>query len=289
MNILVIGGTGLIGKHITSSLLEAGHRVTIGTRGKGQDTFGDQVQRLILDRQDPDNLKQVLDPLNFDVVYDTQAYTSNEVKYLLDAITPNKYIQISTIACYFPNLKDGLKEADFDPLTYPLRWMNRKDDNYGEIKRQAECAIYQQYPHINATSVRFPFVVGTDDVTRRMHFYIEHVLEQKPLQINNLDEKLAFIQSHEAGDFMAWLAGQDISGPVNASSIGTISPKEILAYIEAKTGITPILSETGDPAPYNNCAQFSLDLSKTHYPFSHLNGWIYDLIDHLIQEANPNE
>lgn len=286
MNILVIGGTGLIGQHITSALLEVGHRVTIGTRGQGQDNFGDKVERLVLDRQNPENLKDVLGNLTFDVVYDTQAYTSNDVKYLLDAITPSKYIQISTITCYFPNLKDGLKEEDFDPKAYPLRWLNRKDDNYGEIKRQAECAIYQQFPHVLSISVRFPFIVGTDDITRRLHFYVEKVIQNQPLFVNNPTEKLSFIQSHEAGDFMAWLADQNINGPVNASAIGTLSVGEILAYIQSKTGIAPILSETGAPAPYNNVGQFSLDLSKTSYPFSHLQGWIFDLLDHLIEEAS---
>ena len=52
MNILVLGGTGFFGKHLVWELLHRGHEVTIATRGRTPDDFGDRVRRLIVDRTD---------------------------------------------------------------------------------------------------------------------------------------------------------------------------------------------------------------------------------------------
>ena len=43
MNILVIGGTRFFGIDMVNELLTAGHDVTIATRGKASDSFGDNV------------------------------------------------------------------------------------------------------------------------------------------------------------------------------------------------------------------------------------------------------
>ena len=43
MNILVIGGTRFFSIHMVNELLTAGHDVTIATRGKASDSFGDKV------------------------------------------------------------------------------------------------------------------------------------------------------------------------------------------------------------------------------------------------------
>lgn len=50
MNILVIGGTRFFGIHMVNELLTAGHDVTIATRGKASDSFGDKVKRIFLER-----------------------------------------------------------------------------------------------------------------------------------------------------------------------------------------------------------------------------------------------
>jgi len=286
MKILVVGGTGLIGSHITRELLKKGHQVTIGTRGKGEDNFSDEVQRLILNRVEPDNLLQALNGLEFDVVYDTQAYSSNEVKYLLEAVSCKKYIEVSTISVYSPEIKNLLTEEEFDPYEYPLNWCDRGEFSYDEIKRQAECAIFQSYAAIPSIAVRIPYVIGIDDTTRRLHAYVESILNKKAIHIDNLEAEISFIKSSEAGKFMAWLADTDLQGPVNASSIGQISISEIVAYIENKTGIKAILSDRADEASYNGCPSFSLNLEKATtagFEFSSLNEWIFELIDELIK------
>ncbi|MGR4032399.1 NAD-dependent epimerase/dehydratase family protein, partial [Bacillus sp. ZZQ-131] len=50
--VLVLGGTRFFGKHLVEYLLQAGHDVTIATRGVTEDSFGSAVKRIIVDRED---------------------------------------------------------------------------------------------------------------------------------------------------------------------------------------------------------------------------------------------
>lgn len=50
MKILVIGGSRYFGIHMVNKLLEQGHEVTIATRGKTPDSYGDKVERITIQR-----------------------------------------------------------------------------------------------------------------------------------------------------------------------------------------------------------------------------------------------
>ncbi|HBE86010.1 MAG TPA: hypothetical protein DDW53_12230 [Lachnoclostridium sp.] len=156
------------------------------------------------------------------------------------------------------------------------------------MKRLAECALFQAYPLQNSAAVRFPFVIGTDDYTKRLYFYIEHVVKEIPMFIDNIDAQMEFVSSDEAGRFLAFLAEQECTGAFNGSNTGTISLREIIAYVEEKTGRRTVLSKAGDNGPYNGAPDYSLNTrlaSEWKFDFSPLKSWIYDLIDKFIQEA----
>ena len=96
---------------------------------------------------------------------------------------------------------------------------------------------------------------------------------------------MGFIRSDEAGDFLAFLVGEDVSGAINGSAFGTISIKEILDYVEKKTGHTAILSDDGEEAPYNGEPEYSINTEKATalgFRFSNLKDWIYELLDYYI-------
>ena len=50
MKILVIGGTRFFGIHMVNELLANGYEITIATRGKSSDEYGDRVKRLVIER-----------------------------------------------------------------------------------------------------------------------------------------------------------------------------------------------------------------------------------------------
>ena len=284
MKILVLGGTRFFGIRMVQDLLKMGHEVAIGTRGLSKDPFGEQVKRIALDRSNGESLRQALQGKRFDLVIDKIAYCSNDIKRLLDFIDCQKYIYMSTTAVYAPK-KINLVEEDFDPLAMDLVWCERKDFPYGQVKMQAEAAITQKYPGQKYIAVRYPVVLGKDDYTKRLLFYAEHVARSIPMYIDNLDAQMSFIRSDEAGAFMAFLADKNFCGAVNGASKGTVSLREIIEFLEKKTGKKALLSADGEAAPYNGESEFSVNTDKAKalgFEFSDVNDWVYDLLEYFL-------
>ncbi len=284
MKILVLGGTRFFGIRMVQDLLKMGHEVAIGTRGLSKDPFGEQVKRIALDRSNGESLRQALHGKRFDLVIDKIAYCSNDIKRLLDFVDCQKYIYMSTTAVYAPK-KINLVEEDFDPLAMDLVWCERKDFPYGQVKMQAEAAITQKYPGQKYIAVRYPVVLGKDDYTKRLLFYAEHVARSVPMYIDNLDAQMSFIRSDEAGAFMAFLADKNFCGAVNGASKGTVSLREIIEFLEKKTGKKALLSADGEAAPYNGESEFSVNTDKAKalgFEFSDVNDWIYDLLEYFL-------
>lgn len=288
MEILVIGGTRFFGIHMVNKLLENGHDVTIATRGKASDNYGDKVRRIYIERTNEDSVKEALKGKHYDVVIDKIAYCSNDIKYVMDNVDCDKYIYMSSTSVYEPKHINTL-ESDFDGTSKEFVWCDRIAFPYEQIKRQAEYALWQKYSNRNWIAVRYPFAIGKDDYTKRLLFYVEHVMKSIPMHIDNLDYQMGFIRSDEAGEFMAFLVDKDVRGAINGSSKGTISIKEIIDYIEKKTGTKAIIVEEGESAPYNGEPEYSINTEKAQalgFEFSILQDWIYELIDYYIQLIN---
>lgn len=195
---------------------------------------------------------------------------------------------MSSTAVYDPKHINTVEE-DFDGKNGELIWCDRQDYPYDVIKRHAEYALWQKYPEKNWIAVRYPFVTGRDDYTKRLYFYAEHVLKELPMKIDNPDSRMSFIRSDEAGKFLSFLVDKDFKGAVNGSSKGTVSIWEILNYLEKETGMRAIISDDGDPAPYNGEPDYSINTEKAEslgFDFTSLNDWLYGLIDYYIDVAH---
>jgi len=104
-------------------LLEQGHDVTIATRGKTPDNYGDNVQQIILQRANEESVRETLNGTHFDVV------------------DCNKYMYMPSTSIYDSKTIDT-KENDFYAVAKELIWCDRKAFPYEEIKRQVECALW---------------------------------------------------------------------------------------------------------------------------------------------------
>lgn len=285
MKILVIGGTRFFGIHMVNELLAKGHDVTIATRGKASDSFGDKVKRIYLERTREDSVRDALSGIHYDVVIDKIAYCSNDIKYVMDVVDCDQYIYMSSTAVYAPKHINTVEE-DFDGNGNELIWCNRDAFSYEQVKRQAEYALWQKYSERNWIAVRYPFVIGKDDYTNRLLFYVEHIMKSIPMSIDNIDCQMSYIRSDEAGEFLAFLIDKEVTGAVNGASVGTISIKEIIEYVEQKTGTKAIIDDEGETAPYNGEPEYSICTDKAKslgYQFTELKDWIYELLDHYIQ------
>ncbi|MFA0815785.1 MAG: NAD-dependent epimerase/dehydratase family protein [Anaerofustis sp.] len=285
MNCLVIGGTRFFGIHLIKSLLENGHEVTIATRGKHPDPFGDFVQRVAVDRTDMQQMKKTFENRYFDAVIDDLAYCALDVKCSLDHIQCGRYVIASSAVIY--ELHPNTTEDDFLPLEKELVWSGRTDYPYKENKMYAECALFQAYAQQNAAAARFPFVLGKDDYTKRLTYYVANQIKEIPMHADNIDSQMSFIRSDEAGKFLAFLVESDYRGPINACSAGSISIREIGEYVKSKTGKSPIYGNDGEDAPYNDTPSYNINTEKAEaigFRFTPLKEWIYELIDYEIAQ-----
>jgi nucleoside-diphosphate-sugar epimerase len=286
--ILILGGTRFFGKRLVERLLQdSGNDVTILTRGETSDPFGDRIQRIQVDRSEPDALAEAIGVTSWDVVYDNICFSPDEAdqaRRIFDGKT-KRYILTSSLSVYDFS-EEALTEEIFDPERYPIQYGGAQDFTYKEAKRIAEAILIQQatFPVV---AVRFPIVLGTDDYTRRLHFHIEHVRSELPIGIPNPEAHISFIRSDEAADFLYWLGESTVTGPINACSDGTVRIKDILSMIEKENGKQAVIQrETSDEhmSPFGIKQSWFMDTTKAQsegYSFLSLRDWLPELVSSL--------
>src|SRR4051812_41768041 len=103
MNVLIIGGTGLISTRITRELLAAGHRLTVFNRGRAPLVAGDNVAQIIGDRTDAARFEaQMAEAGLFDCVIDMRCFTPAEAESAVRAFRgrTRQLIFCSTVDVY---------------------------------------------------------------------------------------------------------------------------------------------------------------------------------------------
>ncbi|WP_283746726.1 NAD-dependent epimerase/dehydratase family protein [Bacillus cereus] len=283
--VLVLGGTRFFGKQLVEALLQEGHDITIATRGFTEDSFGDTVKRIVVDREDEELLEERVEGKSYDIVYDNLCYSPNAAKIICKVLRGRvkKYVMTSSMAVYEPAL--NLQEEEFNPYEYSITYGDRGNFTYSEGKKLAEAVLFQ-HATFPVVAVRFPVVIGENDYTKRLQFYVEYVMKQESIFVDHVDGKLSFIHEKEAGEFLAWCGMENIEGPINACSNGVISMEEVIRFIEDNSGTKALIQEAGENiAPYNeiiNCTLHNRKARELGFPFRELNTEIKNVLQHYI-------
>lgn len=290
-NVLVLGGTSFFGKKLVQLLLDKEIEVTIATRGKSNDQFGDKVKRLIIERENKESLQRELNDNKWDVCFDQTCYSPLEALDICEILKDNIHKMIFTSSGAVYDFGATRTEEDFDPYHYKIERMGSRKEyvgisGYQEAKRSAE-AIYFQQASFPVAAVRFPFVIGTDDYTNRLKFHVDSIIGGIPMYIPNLHKKLDFITSDDASRFLYWLAENDLTGPFNGSFEKDILFKDLIRLIEKITEKKAIIAsnvkENHKPSPYILSSDYSLDSSKAikeGFKFSNMEESLYSIIDY---------
>lgn len=289
---LVMGGTQFFGKRLVANLLQAGYDVTIATRGKTADPFGDSVNRLIIDREARETLEKAVAGKSWDVVYDQTCYSPQEALDACELFSgkTGRYIFTSTMAVY--DYGSGRVEADFDPYRHPIGKIGTRREyagllGYQEAKRTAEAILFQQ-ADFSVAAVRFPVVIGPDDFTNRLRFHVEHVQRQIPIGISNPDITMCFISSEDAGRTLSWLADSQLAGPVNSCSYGELTLRQLLMQIEELVGKRAVIvaeAQPADQSPYAMPESWSVNpqkIKEAGFTASSLQDWLPELLKHYV-------
>ncbi len=292
MKILILGGTRFIGKHLVGELLSKNHDITIATRGIANDDFGSDVKRIKLDRYSASELKKNLCGKQFDLTYDSLAYSSNDVKNLLDVLECKRYIMTSTASVY-DDLHVHINEAEFNPLRHELIWCDYNNFDYGESKRQAEAALFQEYSSFSPVAVRFPLVIGKDDYTERVEIYIKNICNNTAMNITDVNNQIAFVTVEDAAKALCMLSEVELTGSFNIASDNTFSVNDIIREAEKISGCKLNNAAGCTDMPFNGFPEFSLNTEKIKeaidYSFADIKAYMPKLIDYYIKKATNNE
>ena len=195
--VLLIGGSGFMGRHVARELCAEGHRVTVLSRGKRDPVAG--AVALTADRQDPASLAAALENQRFDVTIDFVAYDATDIERLL--LVPyaalGRYFLISTGQVYLvtEGAEPPFREEDAE---FPVRaepeagTRDHANWTYGLGKRRAEKALLAlRATHgVRGVALRLPIVQGEGDGSLRLWAYLERMLDGGPLVLPDGAQRL---------------------------------------------------------------------------------------------------
>lgn len=224
---------------------------------------------------------------DWDVIVDFACFTAHDARQSEYFERVGRYIFISTASVYDLGFHRG--ETDFDPVNWKLHdspSAKEKEQSYQFGKRMAE-AVFAQEAKFPVAMIRFPFIVGADDYTRRLEFHVEHALDGQPIYIPNLKARISMCDSEDAAKFLEWSLAQTFTGPVNVASPEVISLEELVALIERKTGRKMTFAkeeDDGNHSPYGADSDATLNVDKLAslgYRPKSMKAWLPALIETL--------
>ncbi len=181
MEILVIGGTLFIGRHLVESLQAAGHQVTILHRNPAT-RLPEGTTGLIADRNDAESVRTAVAGREFDGVFDNvydweRGTTGAQVEATARVFAGDRlqrYVFMSSVAAY----GDGLDRVEDDPLA-PAD----SRDIYSRNKADSERALFRLHRDegFPAITLRPPFVYGPGNPMYREAFFWDRLRDGRPM------------------------------------------------------------------------------------------------------------
>ncbi len=290
MKVLVIGGTKYFGRHLVNDLVKNNHEVVLFSRGLQDFPLKSKVIHIKGDRNLKNELTLVRDHGPYDLVFDQVCMSGEnalEACEIFKGFT-KRYIMTSTGSVYDFADNIELTEEKFTAESYLINTVDTTPYNYQEAKRQAEAYFLQKAP-FEVACVRFPIVLGEDDYTKRLLFHVDKVKNNQEIYFPNIKIKMGFINSQEAGEFLAYLGLQStFSGSVNAASTGYISLLELMNLIELKSHQKMVLakhSSANNSSPFGAEKDFIMPNKRAAslgFHFKNLNDYLPKLVEFFL-------
>jgi len=223
MNLLILGGTRFLGRHLAQLALEAGHQVTLLHRGRSNPALFPQAEHLIADRDQPSALAAALHSVDtsWDAAIDTSAYFPRQVRQVAELLgdSVGQYQLVSSISVY----------AGFDTLatdeSAPRLALNEAEATtvtgatYGGLKALCEDAAFEGFGE-RCLVARPGLLVGPHDPTGRFTWWAERFAragasagaaddaEDNDAEVLAPGDPLGPVQCVDARDAAAWLLHQ---------------------------------------------------------------------------------
>jgi 2'-hydroxyisoflavone reductase len=216
MDILVIGGTRFLGRHIVEAALAAGHRLTLFNRGQTNPELFPEAEKL---RGDRTSDLSALQDRHWDAAIDICGYVPRVVRASAEALAGavDHYTFISSISVYSDFKQIGMDESAptgilSDPTTEEIT-----DEAYGPLKALCEQTVEEILPG-RALIIRPGYIVGPDDPTDRFTYWPHRVaLGGEMLAPGDPESPVQFIDVRDLAEWVVRLVSERSTGCYNAT------------------------------------------------------------------------
>jgi nucleoside-diphosphate-sugar epimerase len=232
LNILIIGGTRFVGHYTATALHEAGHSVSVFTRGRQTVELPDGIQHIKGDRDSEADLEAAAASKSWDVVWDNMSYTaeqaSSAVKIFKDRCS--LFVHTSTLAVY--SVCDGIvspyRESDFERGHELRERLGTYPYDYGIKRREGERVLMEAHAEFGFpfVTVRLPAVLGPRDYSLRAWSYWRRILEDGRIVLP--DGGIEMHRSVYSGDVVDALIAIIDKGGEGAGNAYNIAGSEIV-------------------------------------------------------------
>src|SRR5262252_4836988 len=216
MNLLILGGTKFLGRHLVDAALAARHQVTIFNRGTRMGLFP-EVEELRGDRSQGADGLTALRGRQWDAVIDTCGYVPRLVGASAEALRESvgRYVFVSSISAYADFSEAPDETSPVAELTDPSSEDISRD--YGALKAACERVVDATFG-ARALNIRPGLIVGPFDPSGRFTYW--------PVRIVRGGEVLApadpagdvqFIDVRDLARWMVQLVERDVGGVFNAT------------------------------------------------------------------------
>jgi nucleoside-diphosphate-sugar epimerase len=267
--VLVLGGSAFVGKHLVEGLVARGAGVTVLNRGRTPAALPDGVGRLVADRTDPVQMSDALTGRDWDAVYDVSGFVmaagGSDIDGLIDLLDGRvgRYVYTSSIMAYdqswvgvFPWTEDQPTNPD-------------GPSSYGGFKAMAEASMLARHAATGfpAAIVRPAAIYGPDnnifDMERPMFL---RLLQHRPIlvphgglvvgsygHVDDLCDAMIAIAAHPGAPGEVFnISGDSVS---------------VSRYVDVLAGV---VGEEPDVVPVPDSVVAELDAARTPPVFGHL-------------------
>jgi len=212
--LLVLGGTGFIGPHVTEVALARGWKVTHFNRGKRDPDGVESVETLHGDRKGQlDSLKD----RRWDAVIDNTGYIPKYCKMSADLLAPNTgyCLYISSISAY----ASFEKPNDIGSPTGVLDNLDQEEitnETYGPMKALCEQYVRDAYGR-RCSIVRPGYIVGPLDPTDRFTYWPVRFARGGDMAVpGTAADPIQIVDVRDLAAFMMGLVERQVVGDFNA-------------------------------------------------------------------------
>jgi 2'-hydroxyisoflavone reductase len=222
MEILILGGTRFVGRHITEAAQARGHNVTLFHRGVSSADGLPGTRSIRGDREQPADLDALRDG-RWDAVIDTSGYIPAHVRAACDVLAAcAHYTFISTVSAYAdhatPNADESypLGQASLEMRAAALTARDINGENYGPLKAACEAEVLTVFG-TRTLIVRPGLIVGPYDPTDRFTYWMRRMAHGGDvLTPDALDQTWQFI---DARDLAVWTLARIEAGSAGAYNV----------------------------------------------------------------------